>query len=74
MTVIETKPVGRDKAHLRLTLRHKDRGVDAIAFRRGDRPLARGDRIDLAFHAERELYLGLESVRWNVQAIRPAQQ
>jgi len=74
LTVVDTKPVGRDKAHLRLTLRHKDRAVDAIAFRRGDRPLTRGERIDLAFYAERELYLGLESVRWNVQAIRPAQR
>jgi single-stranded-DNA-specific exonuclease len=73
MTVVEAKTVGRDAAHLRLTLRHKGRAVDAIAFRRGDRPPVRGSTIDLAFHAERETYLGLESVRWNVQAIRPAQ-
>jgi hypothetical protein len=73
MTVLGTKTVGRDKAHLRLTLRHRDRTVDAIAFRAGDRPLERGTRVDVAFYAEREMYLGLEGIRWNIQAVRPAQ-
>ena len=73
MTVVEAKPVGRDGAHLRLTLRHKGRTVDAIAFRTADGPVMRGGKIDLAFHAERETYMGLESVRWNVQAMRPAE-
>jgi single-stranded-DNA-specific exonuclease len=72
MTVVDTRPVGRDKAHLKLMLRHRDRTVDAIAFRGGSRPLERGARIDLAFYAEREMYMGLEGVRWNVQDIRPA--
>jgi single-stranded-DNA-specific exonuclease len=72
MVVIEAKPVGRDSAHLRLTLRHQGRTVDAIAFRQGHQRLRPGSRVDLAFHAEREVYMGLESVRWNVQAIRPA--
>jgi hypothetical protein len=35
--------------------------------------MRRGEQIDLAFHAERETYMGLESVRWNVQAMRPAE-
>jgi single-stranded-DNA-specific exonuclease len=72
MTVVDTKPVGRDKSHLKLMLRHRDRTVDAIAFRGGRRPLEPGARIDLAFYAEREVYMGLEGIRWNVQDIRPA--
>jgi single-stranded-DNA-specific exonuclease len=72
MTVVDTRPVGRDKSHLKLVLRHKDRAVDAIAFRGGSRPPERGARIDLAFYAEREMYMGLEGIRWNVQAMRPA--
>jgi single-stranded-DNA-specific exonuclease len=72
MTVVEAKPVGRDKAHLRLVLRHRGRTVDAIAFRGGSRQATIGARVDLAFYAEREMYMGLESVRWNVQDIRPA--
>ena len=72
MTVVATRPVGRDKSHLKLVLRHKDRTVDAIAFRGGSQAPERGSRIDLAFYAEREMYMGLEGVRWNVQGIRPA--
>jgi single-stranded-DNA-specific exonuclease len=72
MTVVATRPVGRDRSHLKLVLRHGDRTVDAIAFRGGGRLLERGTRIDLAFYAEREMYMGLEGIRWNVQAIRPA--
>jgi single-stranded-DNA-specific exonuclease len=72
MTVVATRPVGRDKSHLKLVLRHRDRTVDAIAFRGGSRPLEPGTRIDLAFYAEREVYMGLEGIRWNVQRIRLA--
>jgi single-stranded-DNA-specific exonuclease len=60
MTVIDTRPVGRDKSHLKLVLRHRDRTVDAIAFRGGSREVEPGTRIDLAFFAEREVYMGLE--------------
>jgi single-stranded-DNA-specific exonuclease len=72
MTVVATRPVGRERSHLKLVLRHGDRTVEAIAFRGGARSLERGARIDLAFYAEREMYMGLEGIRWNVQAIRPA--
>jgi single-stranded-DNA-specific exonuclease len=72
MTVIDTRPVGRDKSHLKLVLRHRDRTVDAIAFRGGSREVEPGTRIDLAFFAEREVYMGLEGIRWNVQGIRPS--
>jgi single-stranded-DNA-specific exonuclease len=71
MTVLSARPVGRDRSHLKLTLRHGDRTVDAIAFRGGSRVLERGVRVDLAFYAERDIYMGLEGIRWNVQAIRP---
>jgi single-stranded-DNA-specific exonuclease len=71
MTVMGTKTVGRDKSHMKLTLRHRDRTVDAIAFRGGRRTIERGARVDVAFYAEREMYLGLEGIRWNVQGIRP---
>jgi single-stranded-DNA-specific exonuclease len=73
MTVVSTRPVGRDRSHLKLVLRHGDRTVDAIAFRGGARSVERGARIDLAFYAEREMYMGLEGIRWNVQGIRPAE-
>jgi hypothetical protein len=72
MTVVDTRPVGRDKSHLKLVLRHRDRAVDAIAFRGGSRAPERGARIDLAFYAEREVFMGLEGIRWNVQGMRPA--
>jgi single-stranded-DNA-specific exonuclease len=73
MTVVDTKPVGRDRSHLRLVLRHGDRTVDAIVFRGGSRTLERRARVDLAFYAEREMYMGLEGIRWNVQSVRPAE-
>jgi UDP-N-acetylmuramoyl-tripeptide--D-alanyl-D-alanine ligase len=66
MTVIDTRPVGRDKSHLKLVLRHRDRTVDAIAFRGGSRPVEPGTRIDLAFYAEREVYMGLEGIRFRL--------
>ncbi|HMK08704.1 MAG TPA: single-stranded-DNA-specific exonuclease RecJ [Anaerolineales bacterium] len=73
MTVVAARPVGRDRAHLKLVLRHGDRTAEAIAFRSGDKPPEKGARIDLAFYAERDIYLGLEGIRWNVQAMRAAQ-
>ncbi len=74
MTVTAARPVGREQAHLKLTLRRGNRTIDAIAFRFAGPPPARGEVVDVAFHAERESYQGLESVRWNVQAIRPAER
>lgn len=72
MTVTAARPVGREQAHLKLSLRRGGRTVEAIAFRQGRAAPARGEVVDVAFYAERESYQGLESVRWNVQRLRTA--
>lgn len=74
MQVVAARPVGRDQAHLKLTVRHSGRTVDAIAFRSGEARPVPGEVVDLAFHVERDSYLGYETIRWNVQAIRPHQR
>ncbi|HSR47616.1 MAG TPA: single-stranded-DNA-specific exonuclease RecJ [Anaerolineales bacterium] len=70
MTLMGTKAVGRDRSHLRLLLRHPHGAREAIAFRQGHRRLRPGSVVDVAFYAERDVYMGVESVRWNVQALR----
>lgn len=70
MTLMEAKAVGKDSAHLRLVLRHPRGGQEAIAFRHGRRRAKRGSVLDVAFYAERDAYLGVETIRWNVQSLR----
>jgi single-stranded-DNA-specific exonuclease len=72
MTLMGSKPIGRDQAHLRLLLRHPSGAREGIAFRQGHRRPKSGARIDVAFYAERDRYQGVETIRWNVQSMRAA--
>jgi single-stranded-DNA-specific exonuclease len=68
--VLEARAVGKKGSHLKMTLQRDRRVFDAIAFRLGHvlenlRPM-----IDVAFHFERNLYMGVESLQLNVKDIR----
>jgi single-stranded-DNA-specific exonuclease len=62
--------VGKDKRHLKLMLKQGGQIFDAIAFNQGDliRRLTR--TIDVAFHFERNDYMGIEGRQLNVKAIK----
>lgn len=70
MTLMDAKAVGPERSHLRLLLRHPRGAREAIAFRMGHRRMKKGARVDVAFFVERDFYLGVETIRWNVQAMR----
>jgi single-stranded-DNA-specific exonuclease len=68
--VISKRSVGRHKNHLKLMLKGNGRLFDAIAFRKGPLLEDLPGTIDLAFHIERNLYMGYENIQLNVQEIR----
>jgi single-stranded-DNA-specific exonuclease len=70
MTVVRSKPVGRDSSHLKLTLKAGAQFFDAIAFRMGDRHLPPGTKVDLAYALEANEYMGATSLQLNVKDIR----
>ena len=74
VTVVQRRAVGSDGSHLKLTLREGGRLFDAIAFRQGDLAEGLPARVDVAYHLERNLYLGVETPQLNVQDIRPSGQ
>jgi single-stranded-DNA-specific exonuclease len=72
--VLQSRSVGGDGSHLKLTLSQGRRSFDAIAFRRGDLAGHMPRRVDVAFTLERNVYLGYESIQLNIQDVRPAGQ
>jgi single-stranded-DNA-specific exonuclease len=70
--VLQSRTVGGEGSHLKLTLSQGRRSFDAIAFRRGNLADRLPPRVDVAFTLERNVYLGYESVQLNIQDIRPA--
>lgn len=69
--VLAKRRVGQGGAHLKLTLEHGGRPFDAIAFRKGDLAQNLPESVDVAFHIERNSYLGYETLQLRIVDIRP---
>lgn len=70
--LLDRRAVGREDAHLKMTLRSGPRVFDAIAFRQGERIADLGGQVDVAFHYEWNEYRGYRSPQLNVVDVRPA--
>ncbi len=70
--IVRSRPVGSEAKHLKLTLRERGRVLDAIAFRHGALHGRLPGTVDVAFHLERDNYLGVETLQLNVVDLRPA--
>ncbi|MEA1979150.1 MAG: single-stranded-DNA-specific exonuclease RecJ [Chloroflexota bacterium] len=68
--VRDSRLVGADKSHLKMTLRKSSRSFDAIAFRMGDIIGRLPEVIDIAYRLERNSYLGYESLQLNIVDIQ----
>lgn len=66
VAVIRKRAVGAEGVHLKLTLRKEGRSLDGIAFRMGNLAADLPDNIDIAFHFERNEYMGIRSMQLNV--------
>jgi len=64
--VRDSRLVGADKSHLKMTLRKSSISFDAIAFRIGDIIERLPEFIDIAYRLERNSYLGYESLQLNI--------
>ena len=71
--VVSKRQVGAEGRHLKLTMRDEQNKVfEAIAFRQGHAYQDLPQRVDLAFHLERNDYRGVSSLQLNVLDLRPA--
>ncbi len=68
--VRDSRQVGADKSHLKMTLRKSSISFDAIAFRMGDMISILPEFIDIAYRLERNNYLGYESLQLNIVDIQ----
>ena len=64
--VRDSRLVGADKSHLKMTLRKSSISFDAIAFRMGDIFERLPEFVDIAYRLERNSYLGYESLQLNI--------
>lgn len=74
LRVTRFRPVGRDNAHLKLTVTDGKITYDAIAFRQGEWQNRMPNKIDLMYTFETNDYNGQQYLQLNVKDIRPAQQ
>jgi single-stranded-DNA-specific exonuclease len=68
--LLACRSVGHDGAHLKMTLERGGKPFDAIAFRKGELAHRLADQLDIAFHIERNNYLGYETLQLRVVDIR----
>ncbi len=68
--VRDSRLVGSDKSHLKMTLRKSSISFDAIAFRMGEIIERLPEFIDIAYRLERNTYLGYESLQLNIVDIQ----
>jgi single-stranded-DNA-specific exonuclease len=73
LVVRQAKTVGKEDAHLKLTLQAGKLFYDAIAFRQGHWAADMPDRIDIAYRFEENNYMGRVSTQLNVKDIRVAE-
>jgi single-stranded-DNA-specific exonuclease len=70
--VIRSKLVGKDNAHLKLTLTDGRISIDAIAFRQGYWQEKIPSFIDLIYNFEINVYNGRAALQLNVRDLKPA--
>ncbi len=70
--VTRSRPVGKDNAHLKLTVTDGRIFYDAIAFRLGHRQVQQGSMIDLMYTFEVNEYNGHSTLQLNVRDLKPA--
>lgn len=73
LKVIRSKPVGKDNAHLKLTVTDGRITYDAIAFRQGEWQNHMPNQVDLLYTFESNEYNGNQYLQLNVKDIHPAQ-
>ncbi len=73
LRVENSRPVGRDGSHLKLSLSEGAMTLDAIAFRQGDWHASLPERIDVIYHFEKNEFRGSVSPQLNIRDIRPAE-
>ena len=71
--VIDARPVGRDNAHLKLTLGESPMRLDAIAFRWGARAYDLPRRVDVVYHLEVNEWNGRRRPQLNIRDMKPAE-
>jgi single-stranded-DNA-specific exonuclease len=64
-----SRQVGKGRNHLKLMLKQKGQIFDSIAFNQGYLMKQLNPTIDIAFHFERNDYMGIEGRQLNVRAI-----
>ncbi len=72
LAVLESRPIGPEKQHLKLKVGENHRVMDAIAFGLGERCAELGQRVDLVYSLEVNEWHGERTLQLNVQDIRPA--
>jgi single-stranded-DNA-specific exonuclease len=72
LMVVNSRTVGRDQAHLKLTVSDGKARRDAIAFRQGDWHGLLPPRIDLIYHFEANEFNGQTYLQLNVKDIKPS--
>ena len=72
VTVRYARPVGREAAHLKLTLQAGNLTYDAIAFQQGHWAAEMPEQIDIAYRFEENTYMGRVNLQLNIKDIRLA--
>jgi len=72
LQVRSSRAIGRENAHLKLTVNDGIISYDAIAFRQGHLAESLPDRIDLMFSFEKNEFNGRQSLQLNVRDIKPS--
>jgi len=70
--VIRSRPVGREKSHLKLTLTDGNITFDAIAFRQGHWYKQMPGNIDVIYTFEVNEFNGRRTLQLNIKDLKPA--
>lgn len=73
LRVVDARTVGKDGEHLKLRLADGPIGIDAIAFRQGERLNRLPLLVDVAFHLEINEWNGRRTIQLNIVDIRPGE-
>lgn len=70
VTIKDMRAVGKEGSHLKLMVEQNGVFREGIAFRMGSRKKDFGERVDIAFHFERNMYRGIASQQLNIVDIK----
>ncbi|MBN2555987.1 MAG: single-stranded-DNA-specific exonuclease RecJ [Anaerolineales bacterium] len=70
VSIKDMRAVGKDGSHLKLIIEQNGVFREGIAFRMGSRIKAFGEKVDIAFHFERNMYRGIASQQLNIVDIK----